>query len=112
MSLLPIHPHSPARTAQAITLLFLLSAAATFPASLANAQAKPPAPKPPSDILVFTNGDQLTGTPERAAGAALLLKSDVAGEITVPRDKVTELHSSGSFAVLRKAPPVSRRTVV
>jgi hypothetical protein len=92
-------------------LLLLLSAAATFPASLAHAQAGPPAPKPPSDVIVFTNGDQLTGTLERGVGNSIVFKSDVAGEITVSLDKVKELHSSGSFAVLRKDIPVSRKTV-
>jgi hypothetical protein len=111
MSLLSNHPHSPARTAQATLLLLLLSAAATFPASLAHAQAKPPAPNPPSDVIVFTNGDQLTGTLERGVGNSIVFKSDVAGEITVSLDKVKELHSSGSFAVLRKDIPVSRKTV-
>jgi hypothetical protein len=91
--------------------LLLLSAAAVFPASLAHAQAKPPEPKPPSDVIVFTNGDQLTGTLERGAGNSIVFKSDVAGEITVSLDKVKELHSSGSFAVLRKDVPVSRKTV-
>src|ERR1035437_3174826 len=112
MSLLSNHPHGRARTAQTTTLLLLLSAAATFPASLAHAQARPPAPKPPSDVIVFTNGDQLTGTLERGVGGSLLFKSDMAGEITVPLDKIKELHSTGSFAVLRKDIPVSRRTVI
>jgi hypothetical protein len=112
MSLLSNHPHSPARTAQATMLLLLLFAAATFPASLAHAQAKPPAPNPPSDVIVFTNGDQLTGTLERGVGNSIVFKSDVAGEITVSLDKIKELHSSGSFAVLRKDIPVSRKTVI
>jgi hypothetical protein len=78
----------------------------------AHAQAKAPAPKPPSDVIVFTNGDQLTGTLERGVGNSVLFKSDMAGEITVPLDKVKELHSEGSFAVLRKDVPVNRKTVV
>jgi hypothetical protein len=112
MSLLSNRPHGPARTAQATTLLLLLSAAATFPASLAHAQAKPPEPKPSSDVIVFTNGDQLTGTLERGVGNSIVFKSDMAGEITVSLDKIKEMHSSGSFAVLRKDIPVSRKTVV
>ena len=112
MSLLSNHPHGPARAAQTTTLLLLLFAAATFPASLAHAQAKPPEPKPSSDVIVFTNGDQLTGTLERGVGNSIVFKSDMAGEITVSLDKVKEMHSSGSFAVLRKDIPVSRKTVV
>jgi len=79
--------------------------------SLAQAPATPPAPKPPPDVIVFTNGDQLSGTLERGVGNSVVFKSDMAGEITVTLDKIKELHSSGSFAVLRKDVPVSRKTV-
>jgi hypothetical protein len=72
---------------------------------------KGPAAKPASDVIVFTNGDQLSGTLERGVGNSIVFKSDMAGEITVPLDKVKELHSAGSFAVLRKDIPVSRKTV-
>lgn len=71
-----------------------------------HAQPKPPAKdaasKPAPDVIVFTNGDQLTGTLERSVGNSVVFKSDMAGEITVSLDKVKELHSNGSFAVLRK----------
>ncbi len=62
-------------------------------------QAKP---KPDPDVLVFTNGDQLTGTVERGAGDSVVFKSDMAGEITVPFANIKELRSHGSFALLRK----------
>jgi hypothetical protein len=67
---------------------------------------KPAAPKPASDVVVFTNGDQLTGKLERGAGTSIVFKSDMAGEITIPLDKVKELHSTGNFAVLRKDRPI------
>ncbi len=41
------------------------------------------AAKPPPDVIVFTNGDQLTGTLERATGDSFVFKSDVVGEVTV-----------------------------
>jgi hypothetical protein len=85
---------------------FLLAIAASSATPLARAQATPPAPKPPPDVIVFTNGDQLTGTLERGAGNSVVFKSDMAGEITVSLDKVKELRSSGSFAVLRKDHPI------
>jgi hypothetical protein len=84
--------------------ILLLAASASH--ARAQAPAKPPAPKPPSDVIVFTNGDQLTGTLERGAGNSVVFKSDMAGEINIPLDKVKELHSAGSFAVLRKDQPV------
>ena len=75
--------------------------------------AGPPAApaKPAPDVLIFTNGDQLTGTLVRAAAGNVVFKSDMAGEITVSLDKVKELRSSGSFAVLRKDVPVTRTSV-
>jgi hypothetical protein len=91
--------------------LLVASIPAQPQAKPANAPAKPAAPKPAPDVIIFTNGDQLTGTLERGIGASIVFKSDVAGEITVPLDKVKELHSSGSFAVLRKDVPVSRKSV-
>jgi len=77
----------------------------TLAAHLASAQATP-APKPPADVVVFTNGDRLTGTLEHGAGNSIVFKSDMAGEITIPLDKVKELHVAGSFAVLRKDKPI------
>lgn len=58
------------------------------------------------DVLVFTNGDQLSGTLKRSAGGNVIFKSDMAGEITVPLTKIKELRTSGAFAVLRRGTPV------
>jgi len=92
-------------------LLLALSPPAAHAQAKPAASAKPALPPPPADVIVFTNGDRLSGTLERGIGNSVLFKSDVAGEITVSLDKVKELHSAGSFAVLRKDIPVSRRTV-
>ena len=81
---------------------FLLPLAASF----AHAQAAPPPPKPAPDVVIFTNGDQLTGTLERGAGDSVVFKSDMAGEITIPLAKIKELRTAGSFAVLRKDAPI------
>ncbi|MDP9038614.1 MAG: DUF481 domain-containing protein [Acidobacteriota bacterium] len=67
--------------------------------------------RPAPDVLVFTNGDQLSGTLLRGVGNSVTFRSDMAGEITVSLDKVRELRSSGSFAVLRKDVPVTRASV-
>jgi hypothetical protein len=71
-----------------------------------------PGSKPSPDVVVFTNGDQLSGTLERGVGNSIIFKSDMAGEITVSLDKVKELRSSGSFAVLRKDIQPTRINVV
>jgi hypothetical protein len=91
----------PARTAVAIFGPLL----AIAPFTIARAQV---APKPAPDVIVFTNGDRLTGTLEHGAGNSVVFKSDMAGEITIPLDKIKELHASGSYAVLRKDQPIKK----
>lgn len=90
----------------ALVLLAGLFAAIQIPAS-----AQTPAPKPPPDLIVFSNGDQLTGTFERILGDNVVFKSDMAGEITVPLAKVKQLRAGGEFAVLRKDRPVTKQAV-
>ena len=81
-------------------------------------QAAPPAPppaaplKPPADVLVFANGDQLTGKLERVVAGNVVFASDMAGELTIPVDKVKELRSGAQFALLRKGMPVKVRVPV
>ena len=58
--------------------------------------------KPEPDVIVFTNGDQLTGTLERATGDSFVFKSDVVGEVTVSADKIKELHANGKFVALKE----------
>lgn len=66
------------RVVRLVALLVLVSG----PVVVA-AQAPPAPPPAPKDLLVFTNGDQLSGTLERSVGDNVLFKSDMAGEITV-----------------------------
>jgi hypothetical protein len=72
------------------------------------AQAQGAAAKPAPDVIVFTNGDQLTGTLERAAGDSFVFKSDVVGEVTVSADKIKELHANGKFVALKKDEKITR----
>ena len=62
------------------------------------------APKPTPDVLVFTNGDQLTGKLERAVGDSAVFKSDMAGELTVPFSKIKSLKTGGEFIAIGKGP--------
>ena len=71
----------------------------------AQADAKPPAPKPPPDTLVFTNGDKLTGKLQSASGGNVLFHSDMAGDLSIPFSKVKELRSGSEFVALRAAKP-------
>ncbi len=86
-------------------LCLLLTAVSIQRAAVAQAA------KPTPDVLVFTNGDQLTGAVLRGVGDSIVFKSDMAGEITVPLAKIKELRSSSSFAVLRKDKPITRTAV-
>ena len=67
--------------------------------------------KPAPDVLVFVNGDQLKGTLIRGVGKEIVFKSEMAGELTVSLDKVKELRSAESFAVLTKDMPVLQQKV-
>jgi Protein of unknown function, DUF481 len=76
---------------------------------MAAAQDKPAKPEP--DVIVFKNGDQMTGVLEKGTGNSIVFKSDMAGEITVSLDNVKELRAHGTFAVLKKDTPVTHDTV-
>ena len=100
------------------SLIWLLGIASVWPVCVANSAAQTvpddeeKTAKPAPDVIIFTNGDQLSGALLRGVGDTIVFKSDMAGEITVPLRKVRELRSSGSFAVLRKDRAVSRTNVV
>jgi hypothetical protein len=68
---------------------------------LAQTQAQP-------DILIFTNGDRLTGTLERSDGSHVTFKADMAGEISIDWSKVKELRTNRSFAVVPKGVDIKR----
>jgi Protein of unknown function, DUF481 len=70
--------------------------------------AQSSAAKPAPDVIVFSNGDQLTGTLERATGDSFVFKSDVVGEVTVSADKIKELHAGGKFVALKKNEKITR----
>jgi hypothetical protein len=75
--------------------------------------AQQPATKPTPDVLIFTNGDQLTGKLQGAAGGNVTFASDMAGTLTIPFDKIKEIRSGSSpseFALLKKGVPVNKLT--
>jgi hypothetical protein len=67
-------------------LTYLLATLLLVP--LAQSQKAPAAPPPTPDVLVFTNGDQLTGKLLSAAGGNVVFASDMAGSLTVLRKGV------------------------
>ena len=84
-----------------LTAVVLLLAAAT---PLAIGQDKPV-----PDTITFTNGDHLTGKLTRETAGSVTFHSDIAGDITVTWDKIKDLHSSQTFAVLEKGITPSRK---
>ena len=83
-------------------------AAALTSVSFAAAQA----PKPTPDVLIFTNGDQLTGKLTSASGGNVVFHSDMAGDLTIGFDKIKELRSGSAasqFAILKKGVPVTKQ---
>jgi len=72
--------------------------------------AQPTAPpKPDPDVLLFTDGERLTGHFVKSSGSALTFHSDAVGDITVDWSKVKELHSSAKVAVIPKGVRLRKR---
>ncbi len=62
---------------------------------------KKPAPKAEPDVLVLVNGDTLHGKFVRSVSNKVTFHTDALGNITVPWKKIRELHTVGSYAVLK-----------
>jgi hypothetical protein len=58
---------------------------------------------PPPDKIVFTNGDQLSGTLLREVGGTVTFHSDIVGDINVPWTKIRELQTKTQMAVLEQS---------
>ena len=80
----------------------LLAAIAPLAAGQAPTAAAAGAKTPVPDVIVFNNGDQLTGKFLRSIGGNAVFHSDIAGDVTVSWDKVKEIHSASMFYVLQK----------
>jgi hypothetical protein len=85
--------------------------ASSFALAATPVDDKKPASDSGKDVLVFTNGDQLTGHFEQATDGKVTFKSDMAGEITVEWAKIKELRAAGTYAVIRKSKPLNSRHI-
>jgi hypothetical protein len=85
---------------------FFAAAAPLLTLSLA-AHAQAPAATP--DVIVFTNGDQLTGKLLREVGGTVTFHSDMAGDISVGWDKIKSIQSSQQFAVIQQGQHINRK---
>jgi Protein of unknown function, DUF481 len=107
LRLIPTRHFQYRRTALAAMFFPLLLLA---PLGLAAKSTKKPAkaevkkPEEPKEVLVFKNGDQITGKLLNSTGTKIKFDSEVAGEITVPLEKIKELKSDRPFAIVPKEP--------
>src|SRR5277367_2062013 len=90
------------------TLLVLSLASGALFQQTVRGWAQGSAAKPAPDVIVFTNGDQLTGPLDRADGDSFVLKRDVVGSVTVSAEKIKELHVGGKFVALKKGEKITR----
>jgi len=67
------------------------------------------AAKAQPDLLVFANGDKLTGKLDHEADGTVFFSSDNAGMVQVPWSKLKELHTAKQFAVIETGSPVGRK---
>jgi hypothetical protein len=79
-----------------------------FPLAVVRGFAADPPATP--DILVFTNGDQLTGKLVNSAGGKVTFHSDMAGDVSVDWAKVKEIRTPQKFAVIEKGVKPSKKT--
>jgi hypothetical protein len=91
-----------------VTLVLFLTTAAH---ALDDASDKSAPDKPAPDMLIFTNGDQLTGKLLHSTGDMVTFHSDMAGDINVSWSKVKELRSQRQFVVLGKGAHRSWRSL-
>ncbi len=70
------------------------------------------APKAEPDVVIFTDGERLSGHLIGANSANFTFQSDMLGSITADWSKVKELHSSKTFAVIPKGVEFKRNADV
>ena len=73
------------------------------------AQAVKPVANSGPDTLVFSNGEQLTGSLEKADAKGITFKSPIAGELSVKWADVKELKTDKKFAVLTARQKLTRQ---
>ena len=98
-------PHKDITVPRHLSLLLCLLPLAPF------ARPQAPAPAKPADVLVFANGDRLTGKLQSVTAGDVVFNSDMAGTLTISLDKIKELQSGAQFALLRKGDQVGKTHV-
>ena len=62
------------------------------------------------DTLVFQNGDTLKGKLVSATGSDVTFHSDMAGDLTIPWDKIKTIDAAEKFAVIKNGVKLSKKT--
>jgi len=81
--------------------IFLLSAGSSFAAD----------DKPQPDVIIFTNGDQLSGKFVQAIGDTVTFHSDIVGDINVEWSKIKELRTGQKVAVIEKSVEIKHHQI-
>jgi hypothetical protein len=63
-----------------------------------------------ADVLVLTNGDQLTGKLLGEANGTVTFHSDMTGDLTFTWDKIKSIRTSQKFAVIEQGQHITRKT--
>jgi hypothetical protein len=67
--------------------------------------------KPQPDVIIFTNGDQLSGKFVRAIGDTVTFHSDIVGDISIEWSKIKELHTGQKVAVIEKSVQIRNHNI-
>jgi len=87
-----------------LALLAFATAGVCRAAALPDGPAdKKEAAKPAPDVVIFTNGDQLSGTFVREVDGTVTFHSDIVGDINIGMDKIKELRTQTKVAVFNKS---------
>lgn len=103
-------PISPGSRIRHTALTFFACAVVALQPICAHAADKKADTAAVPDVIVFTNGDQLSGKLLRVVDGTVTFHSDIAGDISVTQDKIKSLRSSQQFAVIRKEQKVGPKT--
>jgi Protein of unknown function, DUF481 len=93
-------------TAPMLALIVLAAGSACHALDGAGAKDEP---KPTPDVIIFLNGDQLSGTLVREVGGTVTFHNDIVGDINVSWDKIKELRTANKFVVLDKSVSPDKR---
>ena len=99
----PVQFHRNILTAVLLAFGFLMAGSHALAATNNSDADGKDAKKAPPDVIVFTNGDQLSGTFLREVSGTVTFHSDIVGDVNVPWAKIRELRTQSKLAILDKS---------